>query len=72
MDQGNIQIENTLTKWVVYHDKKIPALVLEFYFVSDGNTFYKLQFSALPELFNQERKSFEELKESFKFRLSIF
>jgi hypothetical protein len=34
--------------------------------------FYKMQYSAHPDKFNQLRRSFEELKDSFKFRFSLF
>lgn len=72
MDKGEIKLDGVITKWVVYHDKKTPALVLEFYLVTDDSMFYKMQYSASPDKFNKERHSFEELKGSFKFRFSLY
>jgi len=72
MDKGEIKIDGEISKWVVYHDLKTPALVLEFYMVTDNNTFFKIQYSAHPDQFNTARRSFEEMKENFKFRFSLF
>ncbi|MCH7516529.1 MAG: hypothetical protein IIB08_05325 [Bacteroidetes bacterium] len=71
-DKGEIKLDNVISKWVVYHEKKIPALVLEFYMVTDASIFYKMQYSAHPDKFNVARADFEELKNSFKFRFSLF
>jgi hypothetical protein len=71
-DKGQIKIDDLITHWVVYFDKAAPALVMEFYMVTDNNTFHKIQYSASPEQFNKYRKSFEELKDSFKFRFSLY
>ena len=68
MDKGQIKIDGVIAEWVVYHDKKAPALVLEFYMVTENNFFFKIQYSADPDKFNKQRKSFEELKASWKFR----
>ncbi|MCK5081625.1 MAG: hypothetical protein KAR31_01840 [Candidatus Omnitrophica bacterium] len=72
MDKGEIKIDDRLSAWVVYHDKKTPALVLEFYMVTDNSMFYKIQYSAHPDKFNKQRPAFEELKVSFKFRFSLY
>ena len=72
MDKGEIKIDEKISKWVVYHDKKTPALILEFYMVTDNSVFFKIQYSAPPEKFNQMRRFFEELKNSFKFRFSLY
>ncbi|HQP10942.1 MAG TPA: hypothetical protein PKV41_06120 [Candidatus Omnitrophota bacterium] len=72
LDQGQIKIDGVISEWTVYHDLKAPALVLEFYMVTDSNIFYKLQYVAPPEKFNGLRRSFESLKESFKFRFSLY
>jgi hypothetical protein len=72
MDKGQIKIDNIISEWMVYHDLKTPALVLEFYMVTDNNIFYKIQYAAPPEKFNELRKSFEALKDSFKFRFSMY
>ncbi len=72
MDKGQIKLSGKVSEWMVYHDQKKPALVLEFYMVTESGVFYKMQYSAHPEDFNVYRKSFEELKESFKFRFSLF
>jgi len=72
MDKGEIKLDGAISKWVVYHDKKTPALTLEFYMVTDNNVFFKIQYSTHPDKFNKLRKSFEELKDSFKFRFSLF
>ncbi len=72
MDKGEIKLDGTISKWVVYHDKKMLALILEFYMVTDNNVFFKIQYSAHPDKFNKERIAFEELKDSFKFRFSMF
>ena len=71
-DKGQIKIDNEISHWVVYFDKAVPALVLEFYIVTDNNMFHKIQYSAPPDKFNKYRKSFEELKDSFKFRFSLY
>ena len=71
-DKGEIKLDGRLSAWVVYHDKKTPALVLEFYMVTDNSMFFKIQYSAHPDKFNKERASFEELKDSFKFRFSLY
>ena len=72
MDKGEIKLDDQISEWVVYHDKKTPALVLEFYMVTDNSVFYKIQYSAHPDKFNKQRKAFEELKASFKFRFSLY
>ena len=71
-DKGQIKIDELITHWVVYLDKAVPALVLEFYMVTDNNTFHKIQYSAPPSKFNEHRRSFEELKDSFKFKFSLY
>ena len=65
-------LDEKLAKWLVYYDKKVPALVLEFYMVTDNNIFYKIQYSARPDKFNKQRAAFEELKDSFKYRFSLY
>ena len=72
MDKGEIKLNEKIAEWVVYHDKKTPALVMEFYMVTDNSVFYKMQYSAHPDKFNKERRAFEELKDSFKFRFSLY
>ena len=72
LDMGQIKLDEVISEWVVYHDKKTPALVLDFYMVTDNSTYYKIQYAAPPEEFNRVRKDFEELKDSFKFRFSLF
>lgn len=72
MDKGEIKLDGRISAWVVYHDKKTPALVLEFYMVTDNSMFYEIQYSAHPDKFNKERRAFEELKRSFKFRFSLY
>lgn len=71
-DKGQIKIDDKITHWVVYLDKAAPALVLEFYMVTDNNTFHKIQYSAPPDKFDKYRKSFEELKDSFKLTFSLY
>jgi len=71
-DKGQIKIDEVTTQWVVYHDIKVPALVLEFYMVTDTSVFYKMQYSADPEKFNVFRPVFEEFKSTFKFRFSMY
>lgn len=72
MDKGEIKLDDQIFYWFVYHDERTPELVLEFYYVSDNNTFYKLQYSAHPDVFNVHRRGFEALKDSFKFRYSLY
>jgi hypothetical protein len=72
MDKGEIMLDDKIAKWLVYHDKKTPALVLEFYMVTDNNIFYKMQYSAHPNKFSKNRPAFEELKDSFKYRFSLY
>lgn len=72
MDKGQIKIDQVISEWVVYHDKKEPALVLEFYMVTENSTFYKIQYSAHPDKFNVERRNFEVLKDSFVFKYSLY
>lgn len=72
MDKGQIKLDALDSHWLVYHDVKTPALVLEFYAVTDNNTFYKIQYSSSPDKFNVLRKSFEELRASFKIRFSLY
>lgn len=71
-DKGEVKLNDKVANWVVYYDKKIPALFLEFYMVTDNSIFYKMTYSALPEKFNVYRESFEYLKDSFKFRFSLY
>jgi len=71
MDKGEIKLDDVISQWVVYYSQKHDALFLEFYIVTDANVFYKMQYSAPSEVFNKLRPSFEELKESFKFRFSL-
>jgi len=71
-DKGEIKLDGKISSWVVYLDRKTPALNLEFYIVSDNNMFYKMQYSAKPENFQQNRHYFEELKNSFKFRFALY
>lgn len=72
MDKGKIDMDEVFSQWVVYHDQKASALVLEFYMVTDNNIFYKIQYAAPPDEFNKRRPSFEELRESFKFRFTLY
>lgn len=72
MDRGEIKLDDVISNWVVYHDKKIPALVLEFYMVTDTSIFYKIQYSAHPDKFNVYRPVFEKFKENFKFRFTLY
>ena len=67
-----LKIAEKISSWIVYYDRKTPALVLEFYIVSDNNMFFKLQYSADPDKFQKNRLSFEELKDSFKFRFGFY
>ena len=71
-DKGEIKIDDKITSWVIYHDKKKPSLVLEFYMVTDNSIFIKIQYAADPAKFNLHRQSFEELKDSFKFRFALY
>ena len=71
-DQGQIKVDEKIAGWVVYFDRKTPALNLEFYIVSENNMFYKMQYSADPDKFQENRHYFEELKNSFKFRFSLY
>lgn len=72
MDKGQIKIDGLISEWIVYHDSKVPAFILEFYMVTDSNLFYKIQYAAPPGEFNTSRRSFEELKSSFRFRFSMY
>lgn len=72
MDKGEIKLDDVISEWLVYHDKKADALVLEFYMVTDNNMFYKMQYLAPPDQFNQMRRSFEELKDSLRFRFALY
>jgi hypothetical protein len=72
MDKGEIKLDGKIAKWLVYHDKRTPALVLEFYLDTDSNLFYKIQYFAHPDKFNKYRLAFEELKDSFKYRFSLY
>lgn len=72
MDRGEIKLDNVISYWIVYQDKKTPALILEFYMVTDNSIFYKIQYSTHPDKFNVYRSKFEELKNSFKFRFSLY
>jgi len=72
MDKGKVEIGGLLSEWVVYHDLKTPALVIEFYMVTDVSVFYKIQYAAPPDQFNRMRGSLEELQKSFKFRFSMY
>jgi len=71
-DKGEIKLDELLSNWTVYYDKETPALVLEFYMVTDNSVFYKIQYSAHPDKFRTYRKAFESLKDSFKFRFSLY
>ena len=57
---------------LVYYDKKADALFIEFYMVTESNLFCKIQYSAPPDIFNKLRPSFEELKDSFKFKFGLY
>ncbi len=70
-DHGKIEFNKMLSGWVVYHNKRIPALILEFYVVNENNMFYTMRYSSKPNQFNQSRHAFEELKDSFKFRFGV-
>lgn len=71
-DDGEIKIDNRVSSWVVYYDRENSLLNLEFYIVSNNNIFFKIQYSADPEQFQKNRNSFEELKNSFRFRFSLY
>ena len=71
-DKGEIKVDDKISAWVVYYDRANSLLNLEFYIVSDNNMFFKMQYSADPDKFQQNRNSFEELKNSFKFRFSLY
>jgi len=71
-DKGEIKIDEKTASWIVYLAASTPpALVLEFYIVTDNGTFIKLQYSADPDYFKQYRPYFEQFRESFKFRFSL-
>lgn len=72
IDKGEIKLDNQLTKWVFYEDKKNNLLNLDFYLVTEASKFYKIQFSAFKEHFKKHRPAFEELRESFKLDFSLF
>lgn len=71
-DQGEIKVDGKISRWVVYFDRPNYLLNLEFYIVSDNNMFFKIQYSADADKFQQSRHSFEELKNSFKFKFSLY
>ena len=71
-DKGKIKMDDQISGWVVYYDQKANVLNLEFYIVSENNLFFKIQYSAKPDKFQENRHSFEELRNSFKFRFSVF
>jgi hypothetical protein len=71
-DKGEIKVDDKISYWVVYYDRTNNLLNLEFYIVSDNNNFFKMQYSAVPDKFQHYRRSFEELKNSFKFRFSLY
>ena len=71
-DKGEIKLDDKISSWVVYYDRVNSLLILEFYIVSDNNMFFKMQYSADPDKFQQNRNAFEELKDSFKFRFSFY
>ena len=70
-DKGEIKVDERISSWVVYYDRESDVLNLEFYIVSESNIFYKLQYSASSEKFQENRRYFEEIKDSFKFRFSV-
>ena len=71
-DKGEIKVDEKISSWVVYYDRKADMLNLEFYIVSENSMFFKIQYSADPDNFKKNRRFFEELKDSFKFRFSVF
>jgi len=71
-DKGEIKMDEKISSWVVYYDRESDVLNLEFYIVSENNIFFKIQYSAASDKFQQYRRYFEELKDSFKFRFSVF
>ena len=71
-DKGEIKVHERISSWVVYYDRESDVLNLEFYMVSENNIFFKLQYSAASDKFQPNRRYFEELKDSFKFRFSVF
>jgi len=71
-DKGEIKLGKLISSWVVYYDRKAHVLNLEFYMVSENNMFFKIHFFADPDNFQKSRPALEELKDSFKFRFSLY
>ena len=72
MDQGEIKIGGVISKWVVFHNKKMKTLHLEFYMITEKNMFYKLEYVTEDDKFGKYRPDFEFLKNSWEFKFSLF
>jgi len=66
IDKGEIKINDQLTNWVFYENKRNKTLNIEFYAISDRSIFYQIQYTADVRAFEKYRKVFEETKDTFK------
>jgi hypothetical protein len=71
LDKGEIKLDGEISKWLVFHDQKRTALILEFYFVTDSNVFYKIRYVGTPKGFSKHRPDFEEAKSTFKLKMNL-
>jgi len=72
IDKGEIKIDNEISKWVFFHDKRAQILTIEFYMILENNMFIKLQYSSKDTEFNKYRPEFEELKNNMKVKMTLF
>ena len=74
IDKGELKIggSDDIAQWVFFHNKATRQLVIEFYLITQGNMFYKLQYTSKDRLFNKYRPDFERFKDSFTIRYSLW
>ena len=71
-DHGQIKVDNEVFYWVLYKDPTGSLVDLEFYYVSDLNKLFKLQYQATPDAFKTHRPVFESTKDTFKFSQQLW
>jgi len=68
LKKGAIKIDTQISRWVLYQDNELELIILSFFIVDDFNRFTKIQFVTKIDKFNVYRSTFEEFKDSLKYR----
>lgn len=68
LNQGEIKIDDHISKWVLFRNEKPKWIIWTFYIVDDYNRLTKIQFLTKPDDFAKYRPIFEAFKDTIKIR----